>query len=114
MSRRTYPSTKQIRQMAYTNQIRLLNSYFWYRLEQRELSIQEVDQALHNCEIIEVLWRCKPLRILVNGYTLQGKALHIALAVHRPTQDDWWLDAVTVYEPDPTIWETPEKRRETA
>jgi len=114
MKGKHYPSAREIRNMVYTSQIRFCNPYFWYKLNRRKITIQEVDQALLNCEIIEVLWKCKPLRILVNGYTAQGKPLHIAFSVVKPTEDTWWLDAITVYVPDPALWETPERRKKIA
>lgn len=107
----TYPSEVWIMNHVYTPSIRFYNPYFWWRMEQRKLTIHDVDTVLQSCKIIEVLHYCDPLRILVNGHTREGVALHIAFAVKTTPVGGWWLDAITVYKPHPALWETSTKRR---
>jgi len=109
------PSAQWIRKNVYTPSIRLSNPYFWNRLKKRNIDIREIDEALQSCEIIEILKKHNPIRLLVNGYTFKRRPIHIVFSVWPFSIDNetssYWLDVVTAYEPEPSRWITPTKRK---
>ena len=72
------------------------------RIVERKISIQEVEEALSNCSIIESYSEDKPLpSYLVIGFTKNERPLHILVALDKIEGYIW---IITVYEPDQTIW----------
>ncbi len=78
------------------------------QMEEREISIEQVRQALDNGEDIETRPRDHPYPgRLVHGYCPAG-ALHIAV---RDNMADDETIVETVYWPDPLLWELGFKTR---
>ena len=72
------------------------------RIVERKISIQEVEEALLNCNLIESYSEDKPLpSYLVIGFTKNERPLHILVALDKIEGYIW---IITVYEPDQTIW----------
>jgi hypothetical protein len=72
------------------------------RIVERKISIQEVEEALLNCNVIESYSGDKPLpSYLVIGYTKNKRPLHIIVALDKIERYIW---IITVYEPNQTIW----------
>ncbi|MBI5074557.1 MAG: DUF4258 domain-containing protein [Nitrospirae bacterium] len=77
------------------------------RINERGILPHEVKEALLTCKVIEDYPHDKRGHsCLVWGKTSQGRDLH---AVCGFSEDVLWI--ITIYEPDPIEWETPEKRR---
>lgn len=74
------------------------------RMFQRSITVDEVKEALQNCEEIEEYPTDRPLpSSLVLGYTLQKRPLHLVIALEQKEKLVW---VITTYEPDPTVWKT--------
>jgi len=72
------------------------------RIVERKISIQEIEEALLNCNVIESYSEDKPLpSYLVIGFTKNERPLHILVALDKIEGYIW---IITVYEPDQTIW----------
>lgn len=72
------------------------------RIIERNISIEDVDDALLNSTVIESYSEDKPLpSYLVIGYTKKKRPLHVLIALDAIAQHIW---IITVYEPDPTKW----------
>jgi hypothetical protein len=72
------------------------------RIIERKISIQEVEEALLNCDVIESYIEDKPLPgYLVIGFTKNKRPLHIMVALDKIERYIW---IITVYEPDKTKW----------
>jgi hypothetical protein len=67
----------------------------------RHISVQEVDEAISSCEIIEDYPDDKyGPSCLVLGFTQEGRPLHIQCSY----SDRALIKIITVYEPDGEIW----------
>lgn len=72
------------------------------RIVERKISIQDVEEALLNCNVIESYSEDKPLpSYLVIGYTKNKRPLHIIVALDKIERHIW---IITVYEPNQTKW----------
>ena len=72
------------------------------RMFQRAISSQQVDYILRHGDIIERYDNDQPLpSVLIKGYTIEQRPLHVVVAVNKPEQR---LVIVTVYEPSIQKW----------
>jgi Domain of unknown function (DUF4258) len=72
------------------------------RMFQRCISTQQVEYILHHGDIIECYDNDQPLpSVLINGYTIEQRPLHVVVAINKPEQQ---LVMVTVYEPSILKW----------
>lgn len=79
------------------------------RMFQRNITTDEVKQALEKCELIEDYPTDKPLPSgLVLGYTSKKRPLHLVVALEEEKKIVW---VITVYEPDLTSWKKDLKER---
>lgn len=77
------------------------------RINERGILPHEVKEALLNCKVIEDYPDDKRGHsCLVWGVTPTGRNLHAVCGI---SEDIVWI--ITIYEPAPGDWETPEKRR---
>lgn len=77
------------------------------RINERGILGNDIKEALLNCKVIEDYPHDKRGHsCLVCGKIDNEKNLHIVCGL---TKDTVWI--VTIYEPDPKEWETPQKRR---
>jgi len=82
-------------------------SHILERLFQRKIRINDVKEALLNCEIIEQYPNDYPFpSCLVLGYTTKGKVLHI---VCGSNEVELWL--ITAYYPNSIEWTDDFKER---
>ena len=73
------------------------------------VSDQEVYEAICTGELIGSYPDDAPFpRVLIFGMTEVRRPLHVVCAYDR--QDDWAV-IITVYQPDPTLWEDYRRRR---
>ncbi|MBU1680188.1 MAG: DUF4258 domain-containing protein [Bacteroidetes bacterium] len=73
------------------------------RIVERNISIDEIEEVLKNCNIIMEYAEDKPLvSYLVTGFTSQKRPLHIVIALDEKEEYIW---IVTVYEPDKDKWD---------
>jgi predicted ThiF/HesA family dinucleotide-utilizing enzyme len=81
------------------------------RIVERKISIQDVEEALLNCDVIESYFDDKPLpSYLVIGYGKNRRSLHIVVALDNVERHIW---IITVYEPDETKWSDQMTKRKT-
>ncbi len=74
----------------------------------RHIHRAEIEDAIANGEVIEHYpWHRYGPVCLILGRTGQGRALHILCSVRSV------VDIITVYEPDPTEWDTDLRTRRT-
>ncbi|MCX7092008.1 MAG: DUF4258 domain-containing protein [Methylobacter sp.] len=72
------------------------------RMFQRAISSQQVEYILHHGDIIERYDSDQPLpSVLINGYTIEQRPLHVVVAINKAEQR---LVIVTVYEPSILKW----------
>lgn len=70
------------------------------RLNQRNILISEVKEAINNGRIIEYYYDDYPYEsCLVFGHNLNGKALHIVCGINND-----FVHIITAYYPDETRW----------
>jgi hypothetical protein len=83
------------------------------RMRQREISSEEVKEALQNCKIIESYPNDYPLPSgLVVGYTRKKRAIHAVVVIDDQNKEEGMLWIITVYEPNILEWQEGfEKRR---
>jgi len=69
----------------------------------------EVYEAIEKGDIIEKYWNDKPYpSFLILGKTSTGRPLHVVCAYN---ENDKLAIIVTVYHPDPDLWEEYKRRR---
>jgi hypothetical protein len=75
---------------------------------QRRISVTEIQEAIASCEVIEDYPDDKyGPSCLVLGVTASGRPLHVHCSYpSRPL-----IKIITLYEPDPTLWEGNRLRR---
>lgn len=79
------------------------------RMYQRNIRVNEVEEALLSGEIIEDYSESEPLpTYLILGYTKNKKALHIVVGIDTIDEMIW---AITTYEPSFREWEEGLKKR---
>ena len=79
------------------------------RMYQRNIRVNEVEEALLSGEIIENYSESEPLpTYLILGYTKKKKALHIVVGIDTIDEMIW---AITAYEPSFGEWEEGFKKR---
>lgn len=77
------------------------------RLNQRNISISDVKNAINNGEIIEYYYEDYPYpSCLISGYDINGKTMHIVCGVSEDM-----LHMITAYYPDTENWENDLKTR---
>jgi len=81
------------------------------RMRQRQISADEVKEALLSCRLIEDYPTDRPLPSgLVLGYTANDRVIHVVVAID---EDELMLWVITVYEPTNNEWEKGFDRRRT-
>ena len=79
------------------------------RLAERSIPREDVVASVEGCEIIEDYPSDRPLpSCLCLGKDRNGGAIHYVIAIDRAGHD---IRFVTVYRPDPTMWEGGFRRR---
>ena len=96
---------RRIKSQAAAEQLRV-TQHAHEEMVEEGIKLAEVLQALQNSAGLEDYsahrrWAC----CLLNGFTQQGRALHIVCTTDRPV-----LIVITVYEPKPPKWTSPTER----
>jgi len=76
------------------------------RMFERDISEKEVRTCIEDGEVIESYPDDKPYPSFLNLYVLNNKALHVVYAKDKNT-----TIVITVYKPDPLLWEENFKTR---
>lgn len=94
----------------YTSSGRIIfKKHALIRIIEREIRIDEVEEALQNCRLVESYKEDKPfISYLLAGYTKKQRALHIVVAI---VERERYLWIITVYEPDRNKWNRSFTRR---
>jgi Domain of unknown function (DUF4258) len=74
----------------------------------RSISTDAVSTAVRIGEVVEEYPNDKPFPSVLLLATVEGRSLHVVLA---QTAEQMECIVVTVYEPDPKIWDTDFKRK---
>ncbi|NOX87525.1 MAG: DUF4258 domain-containing protein [Calditrichaeota bacterium] len=91
-----------IKEYSSEDRIRFKKHAFIRSIE-RNIAINEIEQALKNCKIIESYPEDKPLTsYLLLGFALNKRPLHVLIAVDDIERYIW---IITVYEPDKNKWD---------
>lgn len=103
---------ERIRKLARDDRI-AFKKHTALRMRQREISSEEVKEALQNCKIIESYPNDYPLPSgLVVGYTRKKRAIHAVVVIDDQNKEEGMLWIITVYEPNILEWQEGfEKRR---
>ena len=106
------PKEERIRKLARDDRI-AFKKHTALRMRQREISSEEVKEALQNCKIIESYPNDYPLPSgLVVGYTRKKRAIHAVVVIDDQNKEEGMLWIITVYEPNILEWQEGfEKRR---
>ncbi len=80
-----------------------LTSHMHQRMEERNITENDIVHALNNCEVVESY---EGQKYLVLGMTINGKALHIVCSIAYDM-----LSLITTYWPDEAHWYPDFKRR---
>jgi len=81
--------------------------HFLQKMTTRGITYSEVKEAIMNGEILEKYPDDYPYpSCLIFGYTLQNRVLHVVVGIE---ETKLWL--ITVYEPDPELWDIDFKHR---
>lgn len=73
------------------------------RMRERQISVDELKEALSRCELVEFYEEDYPFpSALVLGYTTSKRPLHAVVALDREGRMVW---VVTLYEPDQAQWD---------
>jgi len=92
---------KRIKEYSEKGRIRL-KKHALIRCVERQIKMQEVEEALWNSEIIASYPEDIPLKsYLLLGFTQNKRPLHIVAAIDEDAQLVW---IITAYEPDKTRW----------
>ncbi len=79
------------------------------RMQKRQITVEEVKEALLNGEVIEVYPNDTPLPSkLILGWTNRKRPLHIVTAIDKEQKAIW---IITVYEPSLELWTSDFKQR---
>ena len=88
-------------QALYANHAVEFSQHFRNRMKERNIKFADVKRAIQTGEIIEQDLKDVPNpSVLILGYSLDNKPLHIALGI-----EDARLVLITTYSPSKTLWE---------
>jgi len=91
----------KLKELAEKEQI-FFRKHALLRMQERQIKVKEVKEALLNGQIIEIYPEDTPLPSkLILGWTVERRPLHIVLAIDKKQQAIW---VITVYEPSLEIW----------
>lgn len=97
---------RQIRVQAAAENIRI-TQHAQKEMVEEDITLDEVLEAIVTAQILENYpEHRRGACCLLNGYTQDGRPLHIVCTTARPV-----LIIITVYEPKPPKWITPTQRR---
>ena len=92
---------KRIKEYSEKGRIRL-KKHALIRCVERQIKMQDVEEALSNARIIASYPEDIPLKsYLLLGFTQNKRPLHIVAAIDEDAQLVW---IITAYEPDKTQW----------
>ncbi|MBI1738474.1 MAG: DUF4258 domain-containing protein [Acidobacteria bacterium] len=96
---------EMIRGQAARKELRL-TAHAQAEMVEEEIALDEILQTLNSGRVLESYpEHRRGASCLIGGYTAAGRPLHVVCTTARPV-----LIIITVYEPKPPKWPTPEER----